>query len=308
MKIKFIFSHIFCLLLGLGLLWGCADLNNPSSTILAIPYQQPEITSVTTSSNFFSIAVRSYLRKTGDFEGYIIYLSEDVAIIDGLGQSSLNDFDNIRDKTGYFTNIGLSNGRLEIGSKDQTGFLSDIMINSTNQLYLAVSVYGQNDTFARINSHGGYIESPPTRLNPFHLKQTFNFSLSNFVNNSSNSSLGYNNGRLFVTNSTNQSTSLLSTILTNNGNSDDYLIFQVGTASIQSLGYRTNFDLLTILPTNGYTTSTVPIISNHIYAVKNGEQYFKLYVTNAFLDVGLNTFLVVEGEAAFVNVANAIHF
>ena len=288
------------------LVWHCSNINDPTSTILALPYQPPEITFITTSSNSFSIEVRSYLRKTGDLEGFIIYLSN-VSTIDRLSTFNLNDYENIRDKPGYFTNIPTNN--IRIGSKIQIGSLNNVVINNTNELHLAVTVYGQNDTFAQINGHQGFIESSPTRLNAFYLKKIFAFSLSNF--SSGMSTLGYQEGEIFITNLSNdQMTNLLFVTNTNNGNGD-YAIFQMGMEStfIQSLGYSDNFNLLTTLPTNGYTRNAVPALSNYVYAVKNGNQYFKLHVTNVFIEmIGGTTSTFVSGEVTFINMENVIHF
>ena len=160
----------------MGIFWGCTNLNDPVNTTDVIPYPPPVIRGVEIRSNNLSIQVRSYLRLTGDMEGYIIYLTDNPAVANGLDSSQLNDFENINEKPGYFTNIGSND--FNIISDVQSATITNILLTNTNEMYLAVSVYGQNDSFARVHGNRGYIESLVTRVEPFHLRNTFFFSFN----------------------------------------------------------------------------------------------------------------------------------
>lgn len=296
------------MILKLIIFTGCLNLNDPTNTTDIIPYPPPTVDFMRVYSNAFDIQIRSYLKNTGDMEGYLIYLSDNASDIANLSQNNLNNLTDISVKPGFFTN--LTNREIRVNYQFVTAF--GLIITNTNRLYMAVSVYGQNGDYARVHTNRGYVESLPTIVSSFYVRKLSDFSLNSFSNTSSNSSsLNYSNGNLYVTNtSSSLSTHLLHVLTTSNVNKA-YPIFQVGNnTSIQSLGLGSDFNSLITLPESGYTSQPVPIISNHTYAVKHNDVYFKLHVTNISNENfnNLNDALTINGRSAFVPAENALRF
>lgn len=292
--------------------YNCTNLNNPVNTTGILPYPPPTIEWINMYSNRFDISIKSYLKNTGDLEGYIIYISEDGSIISNLDNTDLNSLNNISNKSGFFTNINQA-GNIVNQATFQTLFVSNLLLTNTNKLFLAVSVYGQNDFFASVHQHKGFFESPSVRSVPFHLRKTFNFTLNSISNSLTNSSLGFHNHSFFVTNTPGGLVGMTNQLYvsTTSNRVGAYLIFNVGTnAAIQSLGYQEHFNRLTTLPKAGFSSQSMPIVSNHVYAVKTGNIYFKLQVTNiAFTpNTGLTNQAIISGLVAFVPIENAFSF
>ena len=265
LKLKIIICLFF------GVLISCTASVDPIDTtnILSLPI--PLIKEFSISNNIMSLTINSFVVETGDLQGAIIYLSSNENDIEAITSVSLNEFSDVNDKTGVISIISTNDFDF-----DQTGkqiITANIDITSLsldkNQLFfLGVTVYGQNDSFARINQHRGFFESNPDT--------NYNFSFADITktNITTNNTLTFNNGCVLV----DDTISDLNLIY-----SDSFIFLEIDNISceLQDRGFSTDFTRVQTLPTEGYLSGVgrrIPLIEGHIYSILKNNYYYKIYI------------------------------
>ena len=283
----------------------CSDINDPTSTTDVIPYPPPEIDQIQLYSNHININIRSFVINIGDFIGYNIYLSGNLSLLRADEAIDLNT--GASKATLFLSNVGTDDNNVN-GTGIQVKSLTDILTNTNGLFYIAATAIGQNDTFAQINEHNGWIESLQSTVIDFHTRKTLGFTLSNYYNNPDGSGLSYANNQVFVADTptpVNAITNALYFLLSSNS-TGVFPAIVVGTniAGVQSMGYREDFSILEELPASGYLTtgSVLPVTNGHVFAVMEGNNFYKFHVTNLSGDPSLtNNPFTISGEAAFIS-------
>ena len=295
------------------------NLNNPQNTTDVLPYPPPVIENLQVSSDSIVANVTSYIRETGDFLGYIIYLTADEDIFGSIAGDSFNNpaYLEITNRPGVYgflrrqdrQEINTPRIRSSSISFNQDGFQElsvDIQIASEfrdRMLYFGITAYGQNNFFARVHQHRGYIESlldENLSTRSFFIRRTLSFFLTNFQSGASvEKGFRHQGDDLLEVGDTSADV-----VLRGAGLGSSILVPR-SPAGIQGLGYSGDFSQITDIPEDGYSSERYPVIAGHVYAVKskNGMNFYKIYISQVEqVEATPDTedHILIQGEVAYL--------
>ena len=281
------FRAVLIYLIVFFVLSSCSNLNDPSITTMIYPYSRPYIDNISISNNYLNIRVISTITILEDFEGIILFSSEQSnykASVDNTNKQGITELTQINH---YLTNQ--RRGVLVSGIFQQITYFSNILFTNTNTHYLSAANWGENITFAKIHRHNGFIFSKLSDPIEFSISKHSNYFLSNAnFTSGSNAAIFFNQSTFDV--GISESINAVSNLFYFNienvaGTFIPVFKFLSSNFEVQSLGFRENVFSLTKLPERGYFTNLgyIPVIRGHLYAIRGYQRYFKCYVKSISL-------------------------
>ncbi|HBE02653.1 MAG TPA: hypothetical protein DC049_09270 [Spirochaetia bacterium] len=240
------------------------------------PYPEPEISKAVFSNNSAWITISSVIYAS-DFAGYDIFLSENPELSSLISAGNINPITNLRYK--YYT-LPVEKSP---GGRHESEYFFDSLLNG-KIYYVSVRPVGLNEFWSAAADASQKIFFSSSQPLPLFPRPEGSFILNNFGNTTTNAGLDIVSNAVctatvhsnisLITNSVFFRVSMIESNCTP--------VLQPGSeaSSLQDLGYAENLNSIQALPGSGYMDRTrkIPVYKNHLYAVKDGNSYYKLFI------------------------------
>lgn len=242
------------------------------------------------SDHTASLDVLSFIIDTGDMQGVILYGGTNLNDIQNIANNDINSyFPDLSKKPGYLSIQSPSTLNYNLENKQLTSF-SRVSIASatTSPFYFSSSVLFKNPIYAAIHNNEGFFENAPADILTIFPKNARTFTaITNFANAPATGSVGYDVGSadVVLSGAGGVQFRIESTAVNSKTMYSPVFVSSTSTVQIVSGGYLSaaDADLYHDMSQRVYANKS-SVSVNNVYLIKDGNNYFKIYVRSFSTD------------------------